>query len=338
MENPVKIAFFDAKPYEKPFFDAENAARGFSIRYREARLGEDTAALASGYDVVCAFVSDDLSAPVIRLLKDAGVKLIAMRCAGINNVDIPAAAECGIPVVRVPDYSPHAVAEHAVALMLALNRKIHKAYSRTREGNFAIGGLMGFDMVGKVAAIIGTGKIGKVAARILRGFGMEVLLYDLYPDEAFAREIGARYASLGELHGKADIISLHCPLTPETHHIINAECLAATKPGVMIINTGRGGLIDTKALIDALKAGQVGSAGLDVYEEEGDFFFGDHSTDVLTDDVLARLLTFSNVLVTAHQAFFTKEAMEAIARITMEGIADFAAGKPLKNAVAAKRP
>ena len=332
----TKIMFFDVKPYEKLFFEAANAAHGFDLHWRETRLSEDTAALAAGYDVISAFVNDDLSAPVLARLKELGVKLVAMRCAGINNVDMKAADACGLAVMRVPDYSPHAVAEHAVALMLALNRKIHKAYSRTREGNFAIGGLMGFDMFGKVAAVVGTGKIGKVAARILAGFGMNVLLYDPYPDAAFASEIGARYTDLEEIHKTADVITLHCPLTKETHHLINAECLAAAKPGVMIINTGRGGLIDTKALIDALKTGHVGAAGLDVYEEESSFFFGDHSTEVLTDDVLARLLTFSNVLVTGHQAFFTKEAMEGIARITLGNVADFMAGKPSGNTVVSK--
>ncbi|HAU29419.1 MAG TPA: hydroxyacid dehydrogenase [Rhodospirillaceae bacterium] len=327
------VIFFDSRSYERPFFDMENAAHGFRFHHSHGRLDESTLPLASGCDVVCAFVNDDLSAPIIRRLAEMGVKLIAMRCAGINNVDMAVAEECGIPVVHVPAYSPSAVAEHAVGMMLSLNRKIHKAYTRTREGNFSLRGLMGFDMAGKVAAIVGTGKIGKIAARILRGFDMDVLLHDPYPDEAFAAEIGARYVDLCELHQKADIISLHCPLTKDTYHLVGEECLAVAKPGVMIINTGRGGLIDTNALIKALKSGKVGAAGLDVYEEEGQFFFEDHSTDVLTDDILARLLTFSNVLVTAHQAFFTKEAMEAIARTTMCNIAAFARGESLPDQV-----
>ncbi len=329
----MKIVFFDFKSYEKPFFDAAGGQDGFEMHFSHGRLDEGTLPLAAGADVVCAFVNDDLSAGVIEKLAAMGVKLIAMRCAGINNVDVKAAVAHGIPVVHVPAYSPHAVAEHAVAMMLTLNRKVHKAYLRTRDGNFSIRGLMGFDMAGKVAAIVGTGKIGKAAARILRGFGMEVLLHDPFPDEGFARDIGARYTDLCEVHRRADIISLHCPLTKDTYHLVGEDCLAAAKPGVMIINTGRGGLIDTKALIEALKSGKVGAAGLDVYEEESQFFFGDHSTDVLTDDVLARLLTFSNVLVTAHQAFFTKEAMEGIAGTTMENIRAFAEGREIPNRV-----
>jgi D-lactate dehydrogenase len=238
-----------------------------------------------------------------------------------------------VPVVRVPEYSPHAVAEHAVALILSLNRKTHKAYYRTRDGNFTIGGLMGFDMAGKVAGIVGTGKIGRIAAKILCGFDMDVLAYDPYPNEKFAAATGVKYVEIEELYRRADVVSLHCPLSQGTRHLVNAQSLAKMKDGVMIVNTGRGGLIDAKALIEALKSGKVGSAGLDVYEEESEYFFEDFSTQVLTDDVLARLLTFSNVLITSHQAFFTREAMGNIAKTTLRNIQDFFEGKPLENGI-----
>jgi D-lactate dehydrogenase len=288
--------------------------------------------LAVGCNVVCAFVNDNLSTEVVGGLRASGVKLIALRCAGYNNVDLKAAYR-SVPVVRVPEYSPHAVAEHAVALILSLNRKTHKAYYRTRDGNFTIGGLMGFDMIGKVAGIVGTGKIGRIAAKILRGFDMEVLACDPYPNENFAAATGVKYVEIEELFRRADVVSLHCPLSQGTRHIVNARSLAGMKDGVMIVNTGRGGLIDAKALIEALKSGKVGSAGLDVYEEESEYFFEDFSTQVLTDDVLARLLTFSNVLITSHQAFFTREAMGNIAKTTLRNIQDFFEGKPLENGI-----
>jgi len=333
MTVPVRIAFFDAKPFDREFFDAINGREfHFEIRYFESRLRPDTTSLAEGCNVVCAFVNDVLDREVIDQLKRSGVELIAMRCAGYNNVDLKAAYG-SIHVVRVPEYSPHAVAEHAVALMLTLNRKTHKAYYRTRDGNFSIAGLMGFDMAGKVAGIIGTGRIGKVAGKVLRGFDMEVLAFDPYPDREYAEVTGVLYVRLDELYRRSDVISLHCPLNRQTYHIINAESIAKMKDGVMIINTSRGGLIDTKALIDALKTGKVGSAGLDVYEEESEYFFEDFSTQVLTDDVLARLLTFSNVLITSHQGFFTKEALENIARTTLANIRDFFDGKPLENEI-----
>jgi D-lactate dehydrogenase len=331
-QSPVKIAFFDAKPYDREFFDAANASYSYDIRYFEHRLTPESVALADGCNVVCGFVNDVFSAEVIAELRRRNIQLVALRSAGYNNVDLNAAYGT-LPVVRVPEYSPHAVAEHAVALILSLNRKIHKAYYRTREGNFTISGLLGFDMVGKVAGIIGTGRIGQIAAKILRGFDMEVLAYDLYPNEAFAKSVGVRYVELPELYRCADVISLHCPLTDATHHLIDAESIAQMKDGVMIVNTSRGGLVDTKALVQALKTRKVGSAGLDVYEEESDYFFGDFSTQVIDDDVLARLLTFSNVLVTSHQGFFTREALGNIAATTLQNIQDFFENRPLKNEI-----
>jgi D-lactate dehydrogenase len=333
MGELVSIAFFDAKPYDREFFDAANAKGfGYDIRYYENRLNTETASLANECAIVCAFVNDTLSADVIAKLSELGVKLIALRCAGYNNVDLKAAYRT-IPVVRVPEYSPHAVAEHAVALILSLNRKIHKAYYRTRDGNFSIKGLMGFDMAGRTAGIIGTGKIGKIVAKILRGFDMKVLAYDPYPDQEYAKATGTEYVELEDLYIQSDVISLHCPLNRSTYHIINEESLAKMKDGVMIVNTGRGGLTDAKALIEALKSGKVGSAGLDVYEEENEYFFEDFSTQVMGDDILARLLSFSNVLITSHQGFFTREALGNIAQITLESIRDFLDGKSLENEI-----
>jgi len=333
MSEPISIAFFDAKPYDREFFDAVNARGfGYDIRYYENRLNTETAFLANECIIVCAFVNDTLSANVVTKLSELGVKLIALRCAGYNNVDLKAAYRT-IPVVRVPEYSPHAVAEHAVALILSLNRKTHKAYYRTRDGNFSIKGLMGFDMAGRIAGIIGTGKIGRIVAKILRGFDMRVLAYDPYPDQKYAKTMGMEYVELENLYVQSDVISLHCPLNPNTYHIINKESLARMKDGVIIVNTGRGGLIDAKALIDALKSGKVGSAGLDVYEEESEYFFEDFSTQVMGDDILARLLSFSNVLITSHQGFFTREALQNIARTTLENIRDFLDGKPRKNEI-----
>ncbi len=333
MDKTVSIAFFDTKSYDRESFDSVNASGyGYDIRYFENRLSVGTVPLANDSRVICAFVNDTLSAEVITELKALGVGLIALRCAGYNNVDLKAAYRT-IPVVRVPEYSPHAVAEHAVALVLSLNRKTHKAYYRTRDGNFSIGGFMGFDMAGKIAGIIGTGRIGRIAAKILRGFDMKVLAYDPYPDKKFASATSVEYVELEKLYADSDVISLHCPLSRDTYHIIDKASLAKMKKGVMIVNTGRGGLIDSKALIDALKSGKVGSAGLDVYEEESEYFFEDFSTQVLTDDVLARLLTFSNVLITSHQGFFTREAIRNIAQTTLDNIREFLAGKPLKNEI-----
>ena len=329
------IAFFDAKPYDEASFNSHNKDFGFEFRYYEGQLNKDNAVLAKGFEIVCAFVNATIDAEVIDILADNGVKLIALRSAGFNNVDLHAAKRRNIKVARVPAYSPYAVAEHTLALMLTLNRKTHKAYSRTRDGNFALHGLMGFDMNGKTAGIIGTGKIAKILIVTLRAMGMRVLAYDIYPDYEFAKETGTEYTSLDEIYKESDIVSLHCPLTKETEHMINSHSIAKMKDGVMIINTGRGKLIDTNALINGLKSKKVGFAGLDVYEEEEEYFFEDMSDFILDDDILARLLSFNNVVVTSHQAFFTKEAMSNIAQTTLENIKDFVDGKVLINEVKA---
>ncbi|MDD3088778.1 MAG: 2-hydroxyacid dehydrogenase [Candidatus Omnitrophica bacterium] len=332
MSGAKKIAFFDAKKYDREYFDAANKTHGFSIKYFEDRLVPDTAMLARGYDAVCAFVNDRINASVSETLSSYGIKIIALRCAGYNNVDLKA-VYANINVVRVPEYSPYAVAEHALALMMALNRKTHRAYYRVRDNNFSISGLLGFDMRGKTAGIIGTGRIGRVLAGILEGFGMEVLAYDLHPDKDLASGAGAKYVALEELYARADIISLHCPLNKDTEHMINAGAIAAMKKGVMIINTGRGKLIDTKALISGLKQGKVGYAGLDVYEEESEYFFEDLSSSFIADDVLARLMTFPNVLITSHQGFFTSEALRNIADTTLGNLSEFFSGGILKNEI-----
>ncbi len=327
-----KIAFFDAKPYDRESFNATNGNYGFTIKYFENRLTPDTAPLAGGYDAVCAFVNDDISKEVLETLHRFGVPVIALRCAGYNNVDIKAAYR-KIHVTRVPAYSPYAVAEHTVGLVLALNRKIHRAYNRTRESNFTLSGLMGFDMHGRSAGVIGTGKIGKVLIKILSGFGMTIYAHDLYPDEQYAEEIGFEYVDLDTLYAKSDIITLNCPLTQDTYHLINKYSIGKMKPGVMLINTGRGPLINSADLIDALKTRKVGSAGLDVYEEESNYFFEDFSNEVIEDDSLARLLSFNNVLVTSHQAFFTRDALHNIADTTLRNVEDFFDGKPLGNEI-----
>ncbi len=329
-----KIAFFDTKSHDKASFLEKNQQYGFEIKFYKSHLSKDNAILAKGSDVVCIFVNAEVDAEVIDILVENGVKLIALRCAGYNNVDLKAAKN-RIKVVRVPAYSPHSIAEHTLALMLTLNRKIHRAYNRTREGNFSLEGLMGFEMKGKTAGIIGTGKIGKIVMQILKSMEMNILAYDLYPDTEFAEKNSIRYTSLDELYRDADIISLHCPLTKETEYLINKDSIDKMKEGVMIINTGRGKLINTKDLIEALKDKKVGYAGLDVYEEESDYFYEDHSDVVIDDDILARLLTFNNVIVTSHQAFFTKEALAEIARTTLQNIQDFFDGKPLVNEVSA---
>jgi D-lactate dehydrogenase len=328
----VKIAFFDTKVYDEEVFTEKNKLFHYDIKFFKSHLTRDTAHMASGFDTVCVFVNDELDTATIDILHASGVKLIALRCAGFNNVDLNHAHD-RIQVVRVPAYSPYAVAEHAVALMMGLNRKTHRAYYRIRDYNFAIHGLMGFDMNGKTAGVVGTGKIGKILIKILRGFGMEVLAFDAFPDEKAAAELGFSYTDMATLYRKSDIISLHCPLTPETNHMINKETLALMKPGVLLINTSRGGLIDTKALIAALKARKIGGAGLDVYEEEGDYFFEDMSNSQVDDDVLARLMTFNNVLVTSHQAFFTREALDNIAETTLGNIRAFEKGEKLVNGV-----
>jgi D-lactate dehydrogenase len=331
----IKIAFFDTKPYDKEIFNNVNKKFNFEIKYLKYHLLPETVLMAKGYNVVCAFVNDVINKEVIEQLFDFGIPLIALRSAGYNNVEFKAAFD-KVHVVRVPAYSPHAIAEHAIALMLSLNRKIHRAYIRTRDANFALDGLMGFDMYGKTTGIIGTGRIGKVLAEILQGFGMKVLLYDIFPDYEFAKSRHLEYVDLNTMFYQSDIISLNCPLTKETEYIINASSLNKMKEGVMVINTGRGKLIKTVDLIDALKSGKVGAAGLDVYEEESEYFFEDRSSNILTDDLLARLLTFNNVIITSHQGFFTHEALSNIALTTMQNIADFNEGKMLQNEICYK--
>ena len=318
----IKTTFFDAKPYDRETFDVVNRDYGVELKYFAGHLTADTVPVAAGSDAICIFVNDAVTREVADALHAQGVKLIALRCAGYNNVDLKAVYE-RLHVVRVPAYSPYAVAEHAAALMLALNRKTHKAYFRTRDGNFSINGLMGFDLHGKTAGVIGTGKIGRVMCGILRGFGMRVLAFDPFPDAAWAQAGGCAYADLATIYREADVLTLHCPLTPENVRMINAESIAQMKKGVTIINTGRGKLIDSVALIGGLKSGQVGAAGLDVYEEETEYFFEDFSAAGIDDDVLARLMTFPNVLITSHQAFFTREAMTNIAQTTLGNIRDF---------------
>ena len=327
-----KIAFFGAKPYDIASFDKVNEKYNYDIRYYKGHLNINNVVLTQGVDAVCIFVNDTADADVINALVANGVKLLALRCAGFNNVDLKA-AKGKLPVVRVPAYSPYAVAEYSLALMLSLNRKIHRAYWRTRDGNFSLNGLMGFDMHGKTIGIIGTGKIAKILIRLLKGFGMRILAYDLYPDMKFAGEEGISYVSLDELYRESDIISLHCPLTDQTKYMIDKDSIDKMKEGVMIINTGRGQLINTNDLIEGLKEKKIAAAGLDVYEEEGEYFYEDKSDKIIDDDVLARLLSFNNVIVTSHQAFFTKEALHNIAETTLQNIEDFRCHRPLVNEV-----
>ena len=327
-----KIAFFGAKPYDIASFDKVNEKYNYDIRYYKGHLNPNNVVLTQDTDAVCIFVNDTADAAVIDAMVDNGVKLLALRCAGFNNVDLKA-AKGKLPVVRVPAYSPYAVAEYSLALMLSLNRKIHRAYWRTRDGNFSLNGLMGFDMHGKTIGIIGTGKIARILIRLLKGFGMRILAYDLYPDMKFAGEEGISYVSLDELYRESDIISLHCPLTDQTKYMIDKDSIDKMKEGVMIINTGRGQLINTNALIEGLKEKKIAAAGLDVYEEEGEYFYEDKSDKIIDDDVLARLLSFNNVIVTSHQAFFTKEALHNIAETTLQNIEDFRCHRPLVNEV-----
>lgn len=329
----IKVAVFDAKSYDEKSFEEKNKQYNFQITYFKERLTKDIVSLASGYDVACIFVNAECDATVVDALADEGVRMIALRCAGFNNVDLEAARRRGIKVVRVPAYSPHGVAEYAVTLMLSLNRKIYRAVNRTREGNFSLEGLLGFDMYGKTAGIVGTGKIAKELVKILHGFGMKILAYDVYPDTEFAAKWGMEYVSLDRLYRNSDIISLHCPLNEQTKFIINKDSIAKMKDGVMIINTGRGKLIHTLDLIEGLKEKKVGSAGLDVYEEEGDYFYEDRSNKMIDDDILARLLMMPNVIVTSHQAFFTAEALSNIAETTLGSINELEKGLPLTNEV-----
>lgn len=330
----MKIAVFSAKRYDRDFLTAANASAGHQLCFFDTPLDRDSVALAAGYEAVCIFVNDRADAEVLTALAAGGTKLVALRCTGFNNVDMNAAADLGLKVVRVVTYSPYSVAEHAVALLQAINRKIHRAYNRTRDSNFALDGLMGIDLHGKTVAVIGTGKIGCVFAKIMLGFGCDVIGYDKYPSQAFL-DLGARYAEPGEIGAKADIISLHCPLTPETHHIINADTLARAKRGALLINTSRGGLVDTEAVIEALKSGQLGGLALDVYEQEADLFFRDLSSTIITDDVFQRLLSFPNVIVTGHQAFFTEEAISTICETTINSVTQFANGQPLSDEIKA---
>lgn len=318
----MDVAVFSTKPHDRRFLDAANATAGHRLDYIDVHLDRHTVGAANGAAAICAFVNDVVDAAVLAVLARRGVRLVALRSAGFNNVDLAAARTHGIAVARVPEYSPHAVAEHTVALILTLNRKIHRAYARVREGNFALEGLMGFDLHGKTVGIVGTGRIGLAFARIMKGFGARLLAHDPKPDPA-AAELGTAYVGLAELLAHADIVSLHCPLTPATHHLIDARAIATMKPGVMLINTSRGAVVDTRAVIDGLKSGRIGHLGLDVYEEEGDLFFENLSNVVMQDDVFARLLTFPNVVVTGHQAFFTEDALRAIAETTIDNITRF---------------
>lgn len=324
----IKAAMFDTKSFDKESFAPLAEQAGVSIKYFETKLGPDTVDLARGYDATITFVNDDLSAQVIEKLRECGVRLLALRCAGFNNVDLKAASG-QIPIARVPAYSPHAVAEHAMAMLLASVRRIHKAYNRTKDFNFSLSGLTGFDLYGKTVGVIGTGKIGRCFIDICRGFGMQVLAYDPYP----AQDSDICYVPLSELFEKSDIISLHCPLTPQTDHIIDAAAIAQMKKGVFLINTSRGALIDAEALLSAIKDRHVGAACLDVYEEESDLFFEDYSGHIVEDDTLARLITMPNVLITSHQAFLTQEALHNIAKVTLQNISDFFGKGELHNEV-----
>jgi len=319
----MNVAVFSTKSYDRRFL--EQANKDHHLAFFEAHLDLKTSALAEGFESVCVFVNDQLDKKVLKRLNKLGIKLVALRCAGFNNVDINAAHELGISVVRVPAYSPHGVAEHTVALMLALNRKIYRAQNRIREGNFSLEGLLGFELYGKTVGIIGTGKIGSIVAQIMKGFGTHILVYDQTKNSECEKL--AQYVSLEELFAKSDIVSLHLPLMPETHHIIDKKSLLQMKDGVMLINTSRGGLINTRAVIASLKSGKVGYLGLDVYEEEGDLFFEDLSGHVIQDDTFARLLTFHNVIITGHQAFFTETALKNISETTIKNFTDFEKGK-----------
>ena len=323
----MKVAVYSSKCYEKPFLEASNAKSNHELQLLQAPLTMATSSLASGCPAVSIFVGDDASASVLKALHAGGTRVIALRSAGFNHVDIDEADRLGLTVLRVPAYSPHAVAEHAVGLMLTLNRKFHRAFNRVREQNFALDGLMGFDMHGKTAGVVGTGKIGEVVCKILTGFGCRVLAFDLVKNPLCV-SMNVEYVALKELYAQSDIITLHCPLSPATKHLINAATLAMMKPEAMLINTSRGAIIDTRALIAALKACRVGSVGLDVYEEEGDLFFKDLSAEVIQDDVFMRVMSFPNVLITAHQGFFTREACTAIAQTTINNVSDFERGTP----------
>jgi D-lactate dehydrogenase len=332
----MRVAVFSTKPYDRKFLDeanqrlidADGPAAGHELGYFESRLTAESVALAFGIPAVSVFVNDEIDPPVLSMLSGGGTKLVALRCAGFNNTNVAEAARLGVTIVRVPAYSPHAVAEHTIGLMLALNRKLHRAHARVREGNFALEGLLGFNLNRKTVGVIGTGRIGAIVTQILEGFGCRVLLNDLHPNAAITAA-GTPYVELDTLLAESDVITLHCPLTPETNHLINQETLAKAKPGVMLVNTSRSALVDATAAIDALKTGTLGFLGLDIYEEESDFFFRDLSDHVIQDDAFSRLLTFPNVLITGHQAFFTAEAMAAIAETTISNLTAFERGESL---------
>jgi D-lactate dehydrogenase len=328
----VKVAVFSTKSYDRQFFNIANKQHHHELIFLEPRLNHQTACLATDAPGICLFVNDEINKNTLETLASNGLQLVALRCAGYNNVDIQAAKSLGIKIVRVPAYSPYAVAEHTVALMLALNRKLHRAYNRVREGNFSLEGLLGFDLHGRTIGIVGTGKIGQVVAQIMTGFGCKVLAYDLYPNPQ-CESIGVQYVDLAQLFTRSDIVTLHCPLTPETRHLVNEQAISKMKPHAMLINTGRGALIDTNAIIAALKSGQVGALGLDVYEQESELFFEDHSDQIIQDDTFARLMTFPNVMITGHQAFFTEDAMRAIAEVTLSNISQVEQGQACPNEI-----
>ena len=330
----MRIAVFGTKPYTSTYFDRANEAFGHELVYFEARLHGRTARLAEGFPAVCAFVNDDIGAAVLEQLNSGGVRTIALRCAGFNNVDLEVAGRLGMQVVRVPAYSPESVAEHTIALLLALNRRIHRAFNRVREGNFALEGLVGFELHRRTVGVIGTGRIGAAVVKILTGFGCRILAYDVVQNPEVAKS-GARYVELEDIFKASDIVTLHCPLLPVTHHLIDANAVSMMKDGVMLINTSRGALVDTPAVIEGLKSGRIGALGLDVYEEEEALFFEDMSSAVLQDDVFARLLTFPNVVITGHQAFLTEEALMTIAETTLSNVATIERGQECENAVAA---
>lgn len=328
----VEVRMFSAKPYDEAAFRTANERHGHEVTFLEPRLDATTARLASGATVVCAFVNDDLGPAVLEELAAGGTRGVVLRCAGFNNVDLATAERVGLRILRVPAYSPNAVAEHTLALVLALNRNVHRAYNRVRDGNFSLEGLVGFDVAGTTAAVVGTGAIGRIVARLLWHMRCTVLAVDPYPDDHLV-ELGVQYVSWDRARAEADLITLNCPLTSETHHLVDADAIAEMRDGVMLVNTGRGALIDAEAAIAGLKSGRIGSMALDVYEEEGRLFFEDRSSEIIDDDVFARLLTFPNVLITAHQAFLTREALAAIADTTLANAADVVAGRPSPNEV-----
>lgn len=330
----MRVVVFSSKPHDVEFLTAANEHVGHELTFLEPRLTPETASLADGFPVVCPFVNDQLDRPVLERLAEGGARMLALRSAGTSHVDVPAAMEIGFIVAHVPAYSPHAVAEHAVGMILALNRKLHRAYARVREGNFSLEGLLGFDLHGRTVGVIGTGAIGGAFVRIMLGFGCRVIGFDPMPNDEL-RTLGVTYLELDELFETSDVVSLHCPLTPATHHLIDARAIDRMKPGVMLVNTSRGGLIDTGAAIDGLKSERIGALGLDVYEEEAGLFFEDLSGRVIQDDVLMRLLTFPNVLVTAHQGFFTREALVDIAETTLANVTAFERGEPPPHPVSA---